>query len=149
MSSLGTTSDLSILVVSGEQAVARDIPLFRQTDIPKIDLRHFSPVDEGKAIVRAREITKLAATNTPLEAWVGQEREVVDNFEKLFTLFETANQSEDFKTFAFMATWTKLSYEGKLEIYNKHSCHELNFWLMHKDKTFFKNVVQVALKVSG
>ncbi|KAM3583056.1 hypothetical protein VKS41_004811 [Umbelopsis sp. WA50703] len=146
MSSLGTTSDLSILVVSGEQAVARDIPLFRQTDIPKIDLRHFSPVDEGKAIVRAREITKLAATNTPLEAWVGQEREVVDNFEKLFTLFETASQSEDFKTFAFMATWTKLSYEGKLEIYNKHSCHELNFWLMHKDKTFFKNVVQVALK---
>ncbi|KAG2180258.1 hypothetical protein INT43_004047 [Umbelopsis isabellina] len=143
---LGTTNDLSILVVSGEQAVARDIPLFRQLSIPKVDLRHFSPVDEGKAIVRAREVTKLAATDTPMEAWVGQEREVVDSFEKLFTLFETVSQSEELKSFNFLMTWMKLNYEEKLEIYNQHSCHELNFWLMHKDKPFFKDVVQVALK---
>lgn len=135
-------------MVSGEQAVARDIPLFRQLSIPKVDLRHLSPVDEGKAIVRAREVTNLAATDTPMEAWVGQDREVVDSFEKLFTLFETVSQSEDLKSFNFMMTWTKLTSEDKLNIHNQHSCHELNFWLMHKDKPFFKDVVQVALKVS-
>jgi hypothetical protein len=145
--SVGTSNFLSFLVISGDQVVAREIKLQCQTQLSTIDLRHFAPVDPGKAIVRAREVTLLAAADAPKEVCVDQDREVIDSIEKLYSIYKTLNSSEVLERFNFLNTWESLNKDEKLEHFDKHACHELNFWLMHKDKNFFDEVVKIALQV--
>ncbi|KAG2181554.1 hypothetical protein INT44_008369 [Umbelopsis vinacea] len=144
--SIGTSNYLSILVISGDQVVARDIKLQCQTQLSTIDLRHFAPVDPGKAIVRAREVTLLATADAPKDVCVDQDREVIDSIEKLYSIYKTLNSSQDLEEFSFLNTWESLSKEEKLKLFDEHVCHELNFWLMHKDKDFFDQVVKIALQ---
>ena len=41
-----------------------------------------------------------------------------------------------------MLGWPDLSEEDKRSFYSKYACHELNFFIYQKDKTFFKKVVR-------
>lgn len=144
----GTSNFLSILVISGDQVVARDIKLQCQRQLSTVDLRHLAPVDPGKAIVRAREVTILAAgADTPMEVCVDQDREVIDCMEKLHSIFKTLNYSTFLERSTFLNKWRSFSMEEKLENFDKHACHEFNFWVMNKDKDFFERVVKVALQV--
>lgn len=146
---VGTSNFLSILVISADQVVARDIKLQCQKQLSTIDLRHFAPVDPGKAIVRAREVTILAAgADTPTEVCVDQDREVIDCMEKLHSIFKTLNYSVFLERSTFLNTWGSFSMDEKLEHFDKHACHEFNFWVMHKDKDFFEEVVKIALQVN-
>ena len=48
--------------------------------------------------------------------------------------------------FNFLLKWEKLSAEEKLQNYGKFASHELNFFVYHKDKPFFDQVVVPFLR---
>jgi hypothetical protein len=37
--------------------------------------------------------------------------------------------------------WNKFDFDKKLQSYSKYHSHELNFFILKKDKEFFENVV--------
>jgi len=48
--------------------------------------------------------------------------------------------------FSFLANWPDLDRSQKLDLYSKHACHELSFFLYHKDPEFFRTVIAAYLK---
>jgi hypothetical protein len=48
--------------------------------------------------------------------------------------------------FAFVLQWPKLDAAKKQELYSEHACHELHFFLYHKDRAFFDAVCKPFLQ---
>ncbi len=48
--------------------------------------------------------------------------------------------------FKFVPDWPEFDDEKRLELYTKHACHELNFFLMKKDPEFFRAVVVTHIR---
>ena len=55
-------------------------------------------------------------------------------------------QNTHLNKFRFILEWDKKKADEKNELYSKHACHELNFWLSRKDTKYFKKVVVPHLK---
>ena len=54
----------------------------------------------------------------------------------------TISGSPTLTEFNFILTWPNLKAEEKRKKYSKYACHELNFFLFHKDPKFFNDVVK-------
>ena len=64
---------------------------------------------------------------------------------KVYQLFSTLSGDRTLKEFGFILDWLELSETEKTEKYCKYACHELNFFLIHKDRLFFDSVVRPYL----
>ncbi|MEZ6135956.1 MAG: hypothetical protein R3C53_13725 [Pirellulaceae bacterium] len=65
------------------------------------------------------------------------------NIASVFQLYETLlGEGSDWHKFRFIADWHNLSDEERQAHYNEMACHELNFFLYHKDRKFFDAVVK-------
>ena len=59
---------------------------------------------------------------------------------------DASGAKENLAKFAWIIQWPKLSEEDKRAKYSEFACHELNFFLAHKDPAFFQKVVQPYLR---
>lgn len=64
----------------------------------------------------------------------------------VFRLYGTLLKNPEWDKFQFVAKWHQLTEQQKRSHYNEMACHELNFFLFHKDRKFFDSVVQSLLK---
>jgi hypothetical protein len=61
-------------------------------------------------------------------------------------LYVTLSNNPTLIEFGFLMNWPNLKPEEKRVQYSKYACHELHFFLYHKDPEFFRTVVQAYLK---
>ncbi len=60
----------------------------------------------------------------------------------VYRLYGTLLQNNDWEKFSFITQWHKLTDEQRRAHYNEMACHELKFFLYHKDRKFFDTVVK-------
>jgi hypothetical protein len=60
----------------------------------------------------------------------------------LFQYYGSLLKTPAWEEFRFLTRWTELSAEQKREAYSEKACHELNFFLYHKDQEFFNQVIK-------
>ncbi|MBL8723775.1 MAG: hypothetical protein JNK49_06995 [Planctomycetes bacterium] len=103
------------------------------------------PLDQHR--VERRGITFAAAGElVPLGDPRSAQVEWFDSLESVFRLLAAAVPDPQFREFAFLLGWPKLTMAEKQERYGQHACHELHFFLYHKDRPFFDAVVRPLLQ---
>ncbi len=68
------------------------------------------------------------------------------SIEGVFQLYATLLADPEWEKFRFITNWHKLNDEEKQAQYNKRACHELDFFLYHKDQPFFVRVIRPILE---
>jgi hypothetical protein len=63
----------------------------------------------------------------------------------VYRLYGTLLRNAEWDKFNFIAKWHQLSDADRRSRYNELACHELNFFLYHKDRKFFDTVVRPLL----
>ncbi len=110
------------------------------------DLRLAHALDPEASHAGRKEARGLPAGETfRLDNARGARVEVYDSIGAAMRLFQALEPNPEFDDFAFLATWHKLSDERRSELYGRFACHELNFFLYHKDREFFDRVVAPLL----
>ena len=64
-----------------------------------------------------------------------------DSLDKVYALMVTLSGNPALVEFGFILNWDQLQPEEKREKYSTFACHELSFFLYHKDREFFRQVV--------
>ena len=111
----------------------RDLRLAHALDPDK----HFS---QSKAIEIVGKDKKLT-----IEDLVSAKFQHFDDLGDVFRMFLMLNPGTELSTFEFVLSWSDKTDEQKQELYSKHACHELNYFLFKKDKAFFDRVVKPHL----
>lgn len=60
----------------------------------------------------------------------------------VFQLYATLLSNPEWEKFRFVSQWHQLSDDERKARYNEMACHELNFYLYHKDRAFFDAVIK-------
>jgi len=85
--------------------------------------------------------TSRSPNTLKIDDIVSAEFQIYDDLKDVFTLLQTLNGNTHLNKFRFILDWEQKKEAEKNELYSKHACHELNFWLSRKDKGYFENVV--------
>lgn len=111
------------------------------------DQRLAKNLDPAKSFTEEKEISVLETGKTLVltDAQTGK-LETYDTLGSIHTLFTTLSHDEHLADFAWLLDWPKLKEDEKREKYGEFACHELNFFLQRKDKTFFDAVVKPYLE---
>ena len=72
--------------------------------------------------------------------------EICDTLAKAYRLLATLGGNPAFEEFSFVANWPDLDPSEKQRQYSKYACHELSFFLYHKDPDFFRSTIAPYLK---
>jgi len=132
---------LHLMIVDPSYAVYRNVSLPKTTFLKK-DLRLKTPFDLKKHFTEQKRISTLQPEESlSLSNMKISKFEIFDSIEKVFGLLRTINDSSELNEFEFIIKWPELSQKDKLKHYSEKSCHELNFFLFHKDRPFFQDVI--------
>lgn len=122
-------------------AALEDSPVERR------ELRLAAGLDPQKAYAEQKRITAVPAKSGVALGDVTTARfETYDTVAKAYRLLATLNPDPAFAEFAFVAKWPELEAQEQRRLYSKYACHELSFFLYHKDRAFFDGVIAPYLK---
>ncbi|MEZ6035848.1 MAG: hypothetical protein R3F29_00105 [Planctomycetota bacterium] len=145
LADLGEGQQLHVIALDGSQAIYRTTVRAEQQLQPRARTLPES-LDTQKHFAEQRRIEFVAAGATvDLDDVRSAKVAIHDSLAAAFRLFTTINGDESLAKFAFVVEWPSLSREKKLELYDQHVCHELNFFLFKKDPEFFREVVRPFL----
>ncbi|HRU18937.1 MAG TPA: hypothetical protein P5125_01140 [Kiritimatiellia bacterium] len=117
------------------------------TPVALRELRLVAGLDPQKSYAEQKRVTAVAAKESvTIEDVTTARFERYDTVAKVYRLLATLNPDATFGEFAFVANWPKLESGEQRRLYSKYACHELNFFLYHKDPRFFEAVVAPYLK---
>ncbi|MEO2023274.1 MAG: hypothetical protein ABGX05_15745, partial [Pirellulaceae bacterium] len=142
---LGANCKLHILAVDPTSAVLRTISL-PEIDTKFRDLRLANTLDSAKHFSQQKKIRVVPAGTPFVLPDVSTARfQVYDDLSKVYALYATLASDEKLTEFRFILGWPDLKDTEKRTLYSKYACHELNFFLYHKDPRFFELVIQPYL----
>lgn len=143
---LGAHQHLHVVAVDPLTTAYRQVSL-PEPEIPLDDLRLTRGLDPAKHYAQKKQITAVGG-HQPFElADITSSRfEFYDDLAKAYTLYSTLSGDAKLAEFSFVARWPQLKPEERREKYSKYACHELNFFLYHKDPEFFRHTVQPLLQ---
>ncbi len=137
---------LRVLAVDPTATVLRQLAL-EDTPVETRELRLAAGLDPKKSYSEQKRITAVAAKAAVTVGDVTTARfETYDTVAKAYRLLATLNGDATFGEFSFVANWPQLDAKEQRKLYSKHACHELSFFLYHKDRKFFDTVVAPSLK---
>ena len=111
------------------------------------ELRLAAGLDPKKSYSEQKRVTPVAAKSAVTLGDVTTARfETYDTVAKAYRLLSTLNADATFGEFSFVANWPDLDAKEQRKLYSKYACHELSFFLYHKDPKFFAAVVAPYLK---
>jgi hypothetical protein len=111
------------------------------------ELRLVAGLDPHKPYAEQKRVTVVAAKQSVTIGDVTTARfERYDTVAKVYRLLATLNPDATFGEFAFVAKWPELEPAEQRRLYSQYACHELHFFLYHKDPRFFEAVVAPYLK---
>jgi hypothetical protein len=137
---------LRILAVDPLSTVLKDVAL-EDTPLQTRELRLAAGLDPAKTFSEQKLATALPAKGTLAIADAATARfEICDSLAKAYRLLATLGGNPTLEEFSFITTWPDLDTAHKREQYSKYACHELSFFLYHKDPEFFRGVIAPYLK---
>ncbi len=135
-----------VLAVDPTTTVLRQVAL-EDSPVQTRELRLAGALDPAKGYAEQRLITPVQAqAGLTLADVTTAQFETYDTVAKAYRLLATLNEDATFGEFAFVARWPELEPAEKQRLYSKYACHELSFFLFHKDPDFFKTVIAPYLK---
>ena len=145
-SKLGPNQHIRIVAVNGLHTLQRNISFGLEKIKPR-DSRLADVLDPKKHFSQSKQTQVLQKGDTlKIDDLVSAEFQMYDDLTDVFTLMQTLNGNTHLNKFRFILEWDKKKADEKNELYSKHACHELNFWLSRKDTKYFKKVVVPHLK---
>ncbi|MCP4811892.1 MAG: hypothetical protein GY888_05235, partial [Planctomycetaceae bacterium] len=106
------------------------------------DLRLANTLDSAKHFSQQKKIRVVPAGTPFVLPDVSTARfQVYDDLSKVYALYATLSGDETLAEFRFILGWPALKDTEKRALYSKYACHELNFFLYHKDPRFFELVI--------
>jgi hypothetical protein len=142
---LGNHQHIHILAVDPENTVYRSISLPEQ--LPAyLDLRlahgldpekHFAERDKISIIEKDAAFSMIDINSAAMELY--------DSIASVYKLYANLSNNKTLLEFGFIRDWPKMKPEEKRRKYSEFACHELNFWLYHKDRDFFNQVIKSTL----
>jgi hypothetical protein len=137
---------LRILAIDPTTTVLKHLAL-EDSPVVTRELRLASGLDPKKNFSEQKRITQVAAKASVTVADVTTARfETYDTLAKAYRLLATLNSDATFGEFSFVANWPALEVKEQRRLYSKYACHELSFFLYHKDPKFFASVIAPSLK---
>ena len=111
------------------------------------ELRLVEGLDPKKAYAEQKLITPVQEKADVTVGDVTTSRfEIYDTVAKIYHLLATLSPDATFGEFSFVANWSGLEAKEQHRLYSKYACHELNFFLYHKDPAFFEHEVTPSLR---
>jgi len=137
---------LRVLAVDPTASIMKCAAL-EDSPIKRRELRLVSGLDPQKAYAEQKRITTVPAKESVKLGDVTTARfESYDTVAKVYRLFSTLNADSAFADFSFVSNWPDLDTKEQRRLYSKYACHELSFFLYHKDRPFFDAVIAPYLK---
>ncbi len=137
---------LRILAVDPTATVLRNIAL-EDSPVETRELRLAAGLDPAKTYSEQKLVTPVQAKSAfEIADAVTAKFETYDTVAKAYRLLSTLGGNPTFEEFSFVANWADLDAKEKQRLYSKYACHELSFFLFHKDPEFFKTVIAPYLK---
>lgn len=138
---LGPHQQIRIVATDVWNTVSRDVSL-PEPKVDYLDLRLAEALDAGKHFAQTQVVSVLPGGQAfGVPDATSSRIEVYDSLPKVYNLYRTLNGEAKFAEFAFILRWPELTDAEKRQLYSEHACHELNFFIYHKDKAFFEAVV--------
>jgi hypothetical protein len=109
--------------------VTRDVRLQKSFNLDQ----HFTEQKRISILQAGETLTLTDITTTKFE--------IYDSVEKVFDLLRTISKDSVLTEFEFIVKWPDLDKTDKQKFYSEKACHELNFFLFHKDRPFFNDVI--------
>ena len=143
---LGAHQHLHVVAVDPQNTVYRVVSL-PEVKTRTLDLTLANALDAAKHFTEQKRVSVVNA-NVPFILFNVRTSkfETYDTLAKVYTLYVTLSGNSNLREFAFILNWPKMKPEEKQKMYSKYACHELNFFIARKDKTFFETVVQPYLR---
>ncbi len=136
---------VTVAVTDADSMNLQDVPL-APNDAPLRDRRIARPFDPEMHLLATRNAAALAKG---AEAAI---ENLLDADWRAFTTLAEAHQflygmtsDERLREFVFLTDWPELADERKLELLERHACHELHLFLARKDAAFFEAHVKPML----
>jgi hypothetical protein len=137
---------LRILAVDPLASVLKNVAL-EDTPLETRELRLAGGLDPAKSYSEQKLITPVTSKGGLVIADATTARfEICDTVAKAYRLLATLGANPTFDEFSFVANWPDLDASEKQRQYSKYACHELSFFLYHKDPEFFRAVIAPFLK---
>lgn len=141
---LGDAQHIRVIVVDNISTVERvlNLPLEKRAIR---DMRLVNAMDAEKHYSQTRQVDVLENGDTfTIEDILSSKFQHYDDLGDVFRLLNTVNST--LGEFEFVLGWPEYDQEKKLDLYSKYACHELNFFLLKKDREFFDEVVEKHLE---
>ena len=137
---------LRILAVDPLTSILRNVAL-EDTPVETRELRLAAGLDPAKGYAEQKLITPVTSKGGLVIGDATTARfEICDTVAKAYRLLATLGGNATFNEFSFVAHWPDLDPAEKQRQYSKYACHELSFFLYHKDPEFFRAVIAPYLK---
>ena len=137
---------LRVLAVDPTTSVLKCAAL-EETPVETRELRLTAGLDSRKRYAEQKRVTAVQAGASVTIGDVATARfESYDTVAKAYRLLATLHPDATFDEFSFVAKWPELAAAEQGRLYSRYACHELNFFLYHKDPHFFAAVIAPNLK---
>lgn len=137
---------LQIVAVDPNQTVARSVS-FTENPREILDLRLIKGLDHASHFMQQKQVSLVAANQEFVIDDVSASRfKTYDSLVSVFQLYDTLQANTALQEFSFILKWPSYDREKKRELYSKHACHELSFFLYNKDRKFFDEVILPYLR---
>ena len=138
---LGNHSHICLVAADSLNTVFREVFL-PEKEMRTRDLRMAKSPDSAKHLTEQKQISLFDPKQTfRLQDISTSSFEIYDSLEKVYNLLLTLSNDSKLREFRFILNWPKMTKEEKEEKYAQYACHELNFFLFHKDRAFFDAVI--------
>ena len=142
---LGPHQHLHIVAVDPRSTAYRSVSL-PEVKAAFVDLRLANGLDPKLNFAQQKQISVVDGKQPFVIADITSARlETYDSLAKVYSLYVTLSNNPTLIEFGFLMNWPNLKPEEKRVQYSKYACHELHFFLYHKDPEFFRTVVQPYL----
>lgn len=142
---LGDKQHLVVVMVDLFQTVERTIVLPAQAATIR-DLRLVEGFDPEKTLSLQQAATTLKRAEVfQVDDILTAKFSLYDDLGDVFSLLRALSGGSALDEFQFLTGWGGFKLEEKRELYSKHACHELHFFLYRRDPEFFKAVVRPFL----
>jgi len=139
-------SQLLLLATDPFNTVYREF-LLPETAIRTQDLRQRQTPDPAVHLTEQKNMLALHPDQTfRLDDVSTSTFKVYDTLERVYQLLSTLSKDATLEKFAFILRWPDMEPNEKETKYSEYACHELNFFLFHKDRAFFDRVILPYLR---
>jgi hypothetical protein len=143
---LGDGHFVQIIAIDGEQLATRQLLRAEQPLQPR-PRQLAAALDANRPSAERSDIEFVAAgARITIADARASEVAILDSLASVFRLFTSIGKDAELAKFAFLLQWTQLAEAKRRELYSAHACHELHFFLFHKDPQFFATVIAPLLR---